>query len=101
GRRRKRARGVFLSGRAGGRPEKRCEESEQDGLERLQAHEICGDALHIDLDAGSRRLRRLTPESQCNAMAAGPGGDLEEPAEALVNSNCNIVSEGMGARRYV
>jgi hypothetical protein len=38
------------------------------------------------LDAGSRRLRRLTSESQCNAMAAGQGRDLEERAEALVNS---------------
>jgi len=40
----------------------------------------------MDLDARSRGLRRLTPENQCNAMAAGPGGDLEEQAEALVNS---------------
>jgi hypothetical protein len=40
----------------------------------------------MDLDARSRGLRRLTSCDQCNAMAAGPGGDLEERPEALVDS---------------
>jgi len=38
------------------------------------------------LDAFSRKLRRLTPEIQCNATAAGACGDLEERAAALLNS---------------
>jgi hypothetical protein len=41
---------------------------------------------HMELDAFSRKMRRLKPKIQCNAMAAQPGGDLEERAAALIDS---------------
>jgi len=84
--RRLRAGGIFLRGCTLDHQERCCKDYGQNPAECLQVQGICRGALHFSLDARNGGLRRLTPKSQCNATAAQPGGDLEERAEALVNS---------------